>query len=713
MAGSDNTINFVLAVDSTNGEVAVKRLTTEFKTMGATAVKASDDAASAMQRWFNTHHRATEQIVDTLQQVGEQGFVAGEKIDEGGQRAARGLMQAQIAAQGLSRELGISLPRIVTRFLAQSEMIGPVLTAAFAPIAILGMIEALEQVPKVYARIEGAVTGWNDKAKKATEDQIELNRKYLDVLRDIEQAQINLELRAGMITNVRATNETIGNKQQQLDAANREIARIQSLQNIRRLNETYGLQNLSDKDLQATLRAKNLPNISGKELHAALGGESNEALADALKRSSAEATKLDIELRKIRGEQLPLSEYEDTAKWFSEAEKSAAIFAQRVKEQAQYREFFTKQLEDERIRSGKGGPMAEEVTEGLKVADGQAKLVIKDLNEMNKVLQQAGDEFIKNQDYWAKQLETFRIKPIGASEQIKEGEKAGEAQAKQIIKQYNLLQKEQEKFRDSFREGAGRVWDDFFIKGQSVFASLANTAKAFLALIARTFFQDFTTGLLFGGPARGGIAGGLSTLALGGRAGLLGSGGGTFGAGSLGGGIFSLAGGAGLFGGPLGAGTHMGTGALAGTVVSSPSGGLAGALGLGGGAGLFGLGAAATIPVIGGAALGIGLLLHHLFGHKPKPVAGSDPWSELRSMTYQFNTTFPFEKLNTTLDTLSHSVGKLDNTLGGLSTMDPGQVMLDNAAVMKEPTKGFVADGLASDRSFRKSVAGQILEQPI
>ena len=62
--------------------------------------------------------------------------------------------------------------------------------------------------------------------------------------------------------------------------------------------------------------------------------------------------------------------------------------------------------------------------------------------------------------------------------------------------------------------------------------------------------------------------------------------------------------------------------AIDAAVGSTGATGLAGALGLGGGSGVLGLGAL-TIPVIGAAALGIGLLAKHYFGNGPDRMAAN------------------------------------------------------------------------------------------
>ena len=51
--------------------------------------------------------------------------------------------------------------------------------------------------------------------------------------------------------------------------------------------------------------------------------------------------------------------------------------------------------------------------------------------------------------------------------------------------------------------------------------------------------------------------------------------------------------------------------------------------------------------------------------------------------------------------------------LGWHQPQDPGLVMKDNVAVLKEPVTNMMSDRLASDRSYRRNVAGTLLEQAI
>jgi hypothetical protein len=57
------------------------------------------------------------------------------------------------------------------------------LSKAFSGLAIIGLIELIAQLPAVIDKASEALTGWNETAKKAYADQLQLNAKYVDTLK--------------------------------------------------------------------------------------------------------------------------------------------------------------------------------------------------------------------------------------------------------------------------------------------------------------------------------------------------------------------------------------------------------------------------------------------------------------------------------------------------------------------------------------------------
>jgi hypothetical protein len=95
------------------------------------------------------------------------------------ERTTAGTQQAHAAAMVLEQQIGVHLPRGITSMLAHSDLIGPALTAAFAPVAIMLFAE---NIPKLIHGIQDAgdaIGGYGTVAKKAFEESIKANDKAL------------------------------------------------------------------------------------------------------------------------------------------------------------------------------------------------------------------------------------------------------------------------------------------------------------------------------------------------------------------------------------------------------------------------------------------------------------------------------------------------------------------------------------------------------
>jgi len=94
-------------------------------------------------------------------------------------RTGAEMRQAHASAMVLEQQLGIHLPRGITSMLAHTDLIGPALTAAFLPVAL---VLFAENIPKVIKGIEDAadaIGGFGGAAKKAFEESIKANDKAL------------------------------------------------------------------------------------------------------------------------------------------------------------------------------------------------------------------------------------------------------------------------------------------------------------------------------------------------------------------------------------------------------------------------------------------------------------------------------------------------------------------------------------------------------
>jgi hypothetical protein len=108
----------------------------------------------------------------------------------GVQKVAYSATEARVAAMGLGVEFGVRMPRALTRFLSQSETIGPILAKAFSAVALFAVVEILMRLPDMIKNGADAIMGLDDNLKKTYDDVVKGSR-------DAEEAarKLNKELR--------------------------------------------------------------------------------------------------------------------------------------------------------------------------------------------------------------------------------------------------------------------------------------------------------------------------------------------------------------------------------------------------------------------------------------------------------------------------------------------------------------------------------------
>jgi hypothetical protein len=174
-AGGD--LKFILSVDTAQGLMSLKQFDAQLNTIGDSGSRAGARVVSGLNNMHAGAQQATEQVSGIQQSL--------DRIDGG--KAAKSLEalpqhfeNAHITAQSLERQIGFELPRAVGTFLAESSVIGPVLSAAFSTVAIIGFAQALAQIPEIYDRMQGAVTGWGAASRKAYADLLVDNMHSAD-----------------------------------------------------------------------------------------------------------------------------------------------------------------------------------------------------------------------------------------------------------------------------------------------------------------------------------------------------------------------------------------------------------------------------------------------------------------------------------------------------------------------------------------------------
>lgn len=101
--------------------------------------------------------------------------------------------EARGAAALLGEEVGIKLNRHLRSVLASSELIGPLLNAAFPIAAAIGFAEVAERIPDAIRDAADAVGGFTEKVKAANEEAIKNNEKILTSFNDIAKGYLILQ----------------------------------------------------------------------------------------------------------------------------------------------------------------------------------------------------------------------------------------------------------------------------------------------------------------------------------------------------------------------------------------------------------------------------------------------------------------------------------------------------------------------------------------
>ena len=110
-------------------------------------------------------------------------------FEEVGPATEYSVTEARHAIHGLGEELGVHLPRFVQSFVARLGGVGPLMAAAFTPIAVIGLLEVLQHVPEAIQKGIDELAGFDAEMKKVMGAAREENIKL-----QMEQIQTNYEL---------------------------------------------------------------------------------------------------------------------------------------------------------------------------------------------------------------------------------------------------------------------------------------------------------------------------------------------------------------------------------------------------------------------------------------------------------------------------------------------------------------------------------------
>lgn len=496
--------------------VSVRATADKFAADMKTVQTASDNGARSMD---NLQKRATATL-----KLMEKGFApeaamktaqgwqtASDKAEVFGQTFKRTSNTAQMAASGLAQTIGIQLPQSVSKFLASSQTIGPLLAGAFSAVAVIGMIQALSQLPALFEKLSGAITGWDAVSKKAYENFLEGNKKAVEAaeefrLKMIEVQGTGLTGSAKQVVDQLKLNEAI-KEQTRINQVNlkTEVEYNELLRKRGALAASRGGFGVLTPDEQAR-QQQNLANT--------LAGE--KKLRDLMSQRIVEATALNITQGQEAAEAIK-----------KQAEANTKLSEDRMKAAKEHAAFLAKASQEFRNRTFEGG---EEVKAGLAAAEKTAQAVVRAYEELLKLEDEAGAAFLKRQQEMNAALEDFRNRTVGGdaggAEAVRAGEEAAQRTADAIIDAMNKTKQAGQDMIDHFADDVSRMFTGMIAHGQTFWEAFKNLGRSALAAVADTFLSKMIHGFLdpfaaklgkvLGGASAGGEGGGAGSLLKGG-----------------------------------------------------------------------------------------------------------------------------------------------------------------------------------------------------
>lgn len=110
-----------------------------------------------------------------------------------GEKMRTSFHEAKGAAALLGEEVGVKLNRHLRSVLASSQLIGPILNAAFPIVAAVGFLEVLEHIPDVIKSATDSLAGFTEKSQASLQDAIKNNERLLTSFKDISKGYIILQ----------------------------------------------------------------------------------------------------------------------------------------------------------------------------------------------------------------------------------------------------------------------------------------------------------------------------------------------------------------------------------------------------------------------------------------------------------------------------------------------------------------------------------------
>lgn len=231
-------------------------------------------------------------------------------------KAEYSMLQARESVRGLGEQIGVQLPKMVSNFIAEVPQIGSMMSAAFSAIAVVSLIQVLMEVPAAFEKISASVTGWDETAKKAYDHQLDLNRQYIDQLKETERAQRDLNI----------VGKT-GSDEKRITLANErdDVKRNQEELRVGQVQVAKDMARMAELEEQTGFHIRDLLN-PGMRLfvnHVEGAGDEMDKLKKRIESTTEANVKLDLAIKKAQGQTLPKAGAEVSAEVQKEAQKAA------------------------------------------------------------------------------------------------------------------------------------------------------------------------------------------------------------------------------------------------------------------------------------------------------------------------------------------------------------------------------------------------------
>lgn len=139
------------------------------------------------------------------------------------------ITETRHALVGLGELAGVQMPRHISTFLAHLAPVSAAMSVAFAPIAVVGLIAVIAEIPEQLEKGINALRGWNDEAKKsfreAAEAATESARKFREFRNEIQMANATAGLvgMAKLATEQKTLQDQLGETNAKWNEASKQL----------------------------------------------------------------------------------------------------------------------------------------------------------------------------------------------------------------------------------------------------------------------------------------------------------------------------------------------------------------------------------------------------------------------------------------------------------------------------------------------------------